>query len=198
MTLVSAPSADIHEGTSRRNDLLHRRACTVFESCATASPPTLPALASAFAEYLLAWRETSPARQGSGALAAALRRLHEQVARLDSMLRQAEQAIEPSQSSPAPLPTEFVRIEDEAARLLAETRDLLPNLDADRPAAQRVRLALVAAWGRYDDALALSRAHASESSAGYPTTMAGPRDALLKQLESARSLCQWRDSSSRT
>ena len=47
----------------------------------------------------------------------------------------------------------------------------------------------VAAWGRYDDALAVLRRRASQASAGDPDIMTGARDALLKQLDSARSLC---------
>jgi hypothetical protein len=187
MTLVS-PTADIREGAARRDDPLRRRACTVFESCATVSPPTLPALASAFAEYLLAWRETSPDDERP-ASPAAPQRLHELVARLDSILRRAEQAIDPSPPTPPHLSDDLARLEDEAAKLLAETRELLRSLDADRPATQRARLSLVAAWGRYDDALAVVRTRAAQAPAADPGVMAGVRDALLKQLESARALC---------
>ena len=230
MTLVSPPTADMREGTSRRKELLQRRACTVFESCATVSPPTLPALASAFADYLLAWRETSPDRAGTPTAPAAPQRLRERVDRLDAILRHAEGQAEPSRAelvppadsarpvngarplngvrpagtaratgaarpagTPRPAdgsrPAEITMLEDEAARLLAETRDLLRSLDTDRPAAQRVRLALVAAWGRYDDALATLRPRAIQASAGDLRLMAGLRDALLQQLEAARVLC---------
>lgn len=187
MTLVSPAVADIREGTSRRTDILHRRACAAFENCALASPPTLPVLASVFTEYLFAWRESSPEHHGREAGRAALQRLHEQVARLDGILRQAEQTVKESRPSPASLPNELAWLEEEAARFLAEIRDLLRSLDASWPAAQRLRLALLAAWGRYDDALKTVRQRAGGSSAD-PTIMASARDALVKHLESARSL----------
>lgn len=218
----------------RHGGALHRRACSVFGHCATVSPPALPALASAFAEYLLAWREAAPER-GLPSVPAAPQRLRERAARLDFILRRAEQAIEPV---PAPAPVmvqdpmtvrtpvsvpapasvhapvvadaatdsgvaepalrrpaepgasgELGRFHDEAARLLTETRSLLRSLDSARPAAQRARLALVAAWGRYDDGLSALRQPAARVTAAQLTEMAELRDALLAQVESARSLC---------
>lgn len=186
MTLVSPLTAETRGATSR-GDPLSRRACTVFERCDTVSPPALPALASAFADYLLAGREISPDQRGARAWDAPPRRLQEHVARLDAILRRAEQGIEPSKPSQASA-TELAGLEEEAARFLAETRDLLRGLDADRPAAQRLRLALIAAWGQYDDALATMRSRAGQARAGDSTILAGARDALVRQLESARSL----------
>jgi len=78
---------------------------------------------------------------------------------------------------------------DEAASLLAETRRLLRSLDSATPAAQRARLALVAAWGRYDDGLSALRPPATRVTAAQLAAVADLRNALLAQLESARSLC---------
>jgi hypothetical protein len=89
----------------------------------------------------------------------------------------------PSESPPTPSSLDLTEIEDEAARFLAEIRDLLRCLDAGRPGVQRVRLALLAAWGRYDDALAALRRGVAD-----PTVMAGVRDALVQRLETARSV----------
>jgi hypothetical protein len=184
---------DIRDGPPATWRLLSRRACAVFGSCAAVAPLALPALASAFTEYLLAWRGASPDGNQPATVAVFPQRLHDCVARLESVLCGAEQSIEGEPGRVAMAydhtwPDELAWIEDEAAQLLTTTRDLLRTLDTDRNDTHRMRLALVAAWGRYDDALAALRQRAPVVADADLAVMVGLRDALRRHLESARSL----------
>jgi hypothetical protein len=170
-----------------RHELLHRRTCRVFGDCAGAEPPTLPALASAFAEYLVAWRDASRDRDDGHDTLASPRRLAERVARLDAFLRRAERALDPTPAVPEH-PSGW--LEHEAAGILIAVRTFLRGLDRDRPADERVRVAVMAAWGRYDDALSQLRMHGhsgSDSTADLED-LAELRDALLQQMNSPRFL----------
>jgi hypothetical protein len=164
--------------------VLHRRASTVIGHCARESPTVLPALAAALVEYLVAWRDASPDR-ALAVVSMESPRLRERGVVLDGLLRQAEQLLG---QSPAPVPDGVGPIADEAADILARVRQVVQLLPKDRPEAHRLRLALVEAWGRYDDALAEVRAGGDEVVDADLAVLADLRDALLHHLDVARSL----------
>ena len=186
MTLVSLDATDSPQSWS--DVQLRHRACTVFVNCAVAEPHVLPALASAFAAYLVAGRDASPEgrRAADGATASA--RLSERVAQLGAILRRAEQSLDPAPGA-TPLLDPLGRLEAEAAEMLADVRDVLRDLPSDQPATQRLRLALIGAWGRYDDALAELRMRWRRGNGGIAdlAVMAKLHDALMRNLESARA-----------
>jgi hypothetical protein len=176
----------IDSGGSSCNEFLHRRTCVVFDRGVRSSPATLPAVAAAFAEYLVAWRDASPDR-GPGT-AASPTWLSERVSELDALLQRAEQALEISwDATPA---NDLGRLEGEAADILTAVRDLLGRLHHEQPAAHRLRLALVDAWGRFDDALAELRVRGHRGSVidADVAVVAGLRDALLRHMASARAM----------
>lgn len=188
LTVMDRRPPTIHSGSHSGSDVLHRRACTVFGRCAHESPIALPALAAAFVEYLVAWRDTAP-DQVPGAAVLAAPPLHERVVRLDALLRRAEQTLHVEPDSRT-VPDPVGRLETEAGAILAAVREVIRTLPQDRPEAQRLRLALVEAWGRYDDALTGLRARgpAAHVSDVELAVLAKLRDALLQHMDSARSM----------
>jgi hypothetical protein len=116
---------------------------------------------------------------------------------LDALLRQAEQTLRHGEetlrhsglalgptSGPPTRVDRLSAIADEAGHILADVRQVVRSLPSDRADAQRLRLAVVEAWGRYDDALTAARAGVDADLA----VLANLRDALRHHLEAARSL----------
>jgi hypothetical protein len=155
---------------------LRYRVGTVFVNCAHVDPSLLPALASVFSAYLVAGRPAAPQRP------------HNLVAQLGGVLNQAEQSLERGYDAPL-RHNELSRLEAEAAEVLADVRDVVRDLAPERPAAQRLRRAVLGAWGRYEEALAELRRRwdGGRGRVADLAVIARRRDVLLRNLTLARA-----------